>query len=69
MLKQNGGIVCHRRYLYFKPKGPFSGIEAMGIKDKVFSIQVKLRRPVTERPGGQTGSSVRHQIQRHVAGP
>lgn len=55
------------QYLYFKPEGPCWGIEAVGIEDKIFSTQVKLGRPVAERPGGEAGSSVRHQVQGHVA--
>ncbi len=57
-----------RHYLYFKPEGPCWGVEAVGIEDKIFSAQVELRRPITEGPGGEAGSSVRHQVQRHVAG-
>lgn len=48
------------QYLYFKPEGPCGGIKAMWIEDKIFSAQVKSRRPVTEGPGREAGSSMRH---------
>lgn len=57
-----------RQYLYFKPEGPCGGVKAVRIEDEIFSAQVELRRPVAEGPGGEAGSSVRHQVQRHVAG-
>lgn len=57
-----------RQYLYFKPEDPRGGVEAVGVEDEILSAQVELRRPVTEGPGGEAGSPVRHQVQRHVAG-
>lgn len=56
------------QYLYFKPEGPCGGVKAVRIEDEIFPAQVELRRPVAEGPGGQAGSSVGHQVQRHVAG-
>lgn len=56
------------QYLYFKPEGPCGGVQAVRIEDEIFPAQVELRRPVAEGPGGQAGSSVGHQVQRHVAG-
>lgn len=57
-----------RRYLDFKPEDPRGGVEAVGIEDKIFPAQVELRGAVPEGPGGETGSSVRHQVEGHVAG-
>lgn len=58
----------YMRYLDFKPEGPRGGVEAVGVEDEIFPAQVKLRCPVPKGPGGEAGSPVRHQVQRHVAG-
>lgn len=57
-----------RWYLYFEPEVPRRGVEAVGVKDEIFSAQVELRRPVAEGPGGEAGSTVWHQVQGHVTG-
>lgn len=40
----------------------------MRVEDEIFSAQVELGRPVPKGPGGEAGSFMRHQVQRHVAG-
>lgn len=39
----------------------------MRVEDEILPAQVELRRPVAEGPGGEAGSSVRHQVQGQVA--
>lgn len=40
----------------------------MRVEDKILSAKVEMRRSVSKGPGGEAGSSVRHQVQRHVTG-
>lgn len=55
-------------YLYFKPECPRADVQAVRVEDKILSAEVKMRRSVSKGPGGEAGSSVRHQVQRHVTG-
>lgn len=55
-------------YLYFKPERPCMDIQAVRVEDKILSAEVEMRRSVSKGPGGEAGSSVRHQVQRHVTG-
>lgn len=60
-------FLAFRRYLYLEPEGPRGGVQAVRVEDKILPAQVELWRPVAEGPGGEAGSSVRHQVQGQVA--
>lgn len=55
-------------YLDFKPECPRVDVQAVRVEDKILSAEVEMRRSVSKGPGGEAGSSVRHQVQRHVTG-
>lgn len=60
-------FLAFRRYLYLKPEGPRGSVQAVRVEDEILPAQVELWRPVAEGPGGEAGSSVRHQVQGQVA--
>lgn len=56
---------AHRQ---FYPEAPRQSLQPMGVKHKVVSSDTSDRRPIPERPGGQSRPFMWPNVQRHVTG-